>query len=135
MLRNLYFYGASDDLHEADGDLPQWREEFQGCCLVTIDVPVAAAGVNARYTPVVHWQFDGDWSVWTEGDWPPECPVRYIAGNCGDEARRRNAAHRATLPLHERYTSHAPDVAGMLLHVQVPENVALTLTALGYEPE
>lgn len=66
-MKNLYLYGASDDLHEIETDFDEGFET---------DGDIQINGVVAHYDYLF-----GDWGVQLKGDIPPTWVVRAIPGN------------------------------------------------------
>ncbi|MDP9353711.1 MAG: hypothetical protein M3R02_00195 [Chloroflexota bacterium] len=64
-MKNIYLYGASDDLHEVETDFDRGHEGY-GDVLIN--------DVRAAYS------YDGDWKIKLYGTLPPGWKVRKIEG-------------------------------------------------------
>jgi len=64
-MKNIYLYGASDDLHELDSDCGIQAESSSG--LKINDV-------------FIDYKYDGDWKINLKGEFPPTWIARKIEG-------------------------------------------------------
>lgn len=68
---DFYLYGASDDCMEIESSGGCW-ESYYG---------LTVGGVR------VHYDFDGDWGIWLEGDIPESWVIKSIRANCSHNVR------------------------------------------------
>src|SRR4051794_16001993 len=65
LVKNIYLYGASDDLHEIETDYDRGYEGYG-------DMKIN--DLRAEYT------YDGDWHIKLYGEKPPTWKIRFIEG-------------------------------------------------------
>lgn len=111
-MRNLYFYGASDDLCEVD--CPEARDLSDEAAEpgFAVTTSYVEGGVAVNWTFEVRYAYDGDWAVWVEGELPPGWTCYPVGGNMAHVARPRSG------------------LLGSVLHMQVPDGAPVQLRAL-----
>ncbi len=101
-MKNIYLFGASDDCMECETDFDGEYESYVGIMIGDVRV---------------HYAYDGDWSIWLEGEIPADWKVHSCMGNA-DYVKNRDKPH-----------------LGQFIHIQLPADASPAIKELSDEGE